>query len=187
MFKIKILFFCLMLNFCFANDKVLKSQGVSSDYIAIMNPNGNILVASNPKVGNLITAHTLLNSRKFGPARAWRLIEFPNNTFMLKNAKTNTCLSTNKNKALVHFPCNKNDLSQFWTLIPYDNKAVKIQNLFNKLCIRSIINNPLKDFDKINKILLTKCAIKGEFNLDQQWYITAPPFTARPLYRKGEK
>ncbi|MBM0636749.1 hypothetical protein LNU06_01020 [Campylobacter sp. VicNov18] len=177
----------MILNLAFASDKVLKSQGVFSDYITIMNPAGTILVVSNPTVGNLITGYTLLNSKNFGEARAWRLIEFPNNTVMFKNAKTNTCLSANRNKDLVHFACNVNDSSQFWTLIPYDNKAVKIQNLFTKLCIRSIINQPLKDFDKISRVLLTRCVLKGESNLDQQWYITAPPFSARPLYNKGEK
>ncbi|AJC94657.1 cytolethal distending toxin, subunit CdtA [Campylobacter volucris LMG 24379] len=165
---------------------VFESSGVTSDFVTIMNPAGTILVMSNLNPGNWIWGYTLLNSKNFGNARAWQLIEFPKNMVMIKNARTGTCLNAYKG-GVVHYTCDPSNQAQFWTLIPFDNKAVKIQNLATKLCLQSFIKDPLRDFDKVSQIFLTKCVKKGESNLDQQWYITAPPFTAKPLYRKGEK
>ncbi|EAJ1261024.1 cytolethal distending toxin subunit A [Campylobacter lari] len=170
----------------FSDVAVFESKGVKGDFVTIMNPAGSILVASNPNPGNWIWAYTLLNSKDFRNARAWQLIEFPNNNFMIKNSKTGTCLNA-YNGGVVHYPCDESNQAQFWTLIPYNNKAVKIQNLATKTCMRVIIKNPLKDFDTIRQVFLTKCAPKGQDNLDQQWYITAPAFNAKPLYLKGEK
>lgn len=161
---------------------VFENQAFVSDFITIINAGGAALTVWALAPGNWIWGYTLINSKSFGDARIWQLLEFPKDYVMIKNAKTNTCLNA-YGGGIVHYPCDQSNQAQFWKLIPMSNQAWQIQNLATGKCIQTPIGNPLGDFFKIFKIFLTECVKPGKSNLDQQWYIAAPTFTARPLYQ----
>lgn len=157
-----------------------ESRPVVSDFLTILGPSGAALTVWALAQGNWIWGYTLIDSKSFGDARVWQLLLYPNDFAMIKNAKTNTCLNAYGN-GIVHYPCDASNQAQMWKLNPMSNGAVQIENLAFKKCIQAPISNPLGDFHKVFSIFLTKCEQKQ--NLDQQWYLTSPPFTAKPLYR----
>ena len=161
-----------------------KTREIDSDFVTIMNPGGTILNIRYTNPGNWIWGYTLLNSKGF-KTRSWQLIELPRNIVMIKNDLTRTCLNAYRN-GIVHYPCDPNNQSQLWELIPMSNQAVQIKNVATKKCVQSPIVDPLRQFDQISSVNMVECVKPGQMNLDQQWYITTPPFTAKPLYRKGD-
>lgn len=154
---------------------------LSSDFMTILGPSGAALTVWALAQGNWIWGYTLLDSKSFGDARVWQLLLQPNDIVMIKNAKTLTCLNAYRN-GIVHYACDNTNQAQLWKLKPMDNGAVQIENLATKKCIQAPITNPLGDF-KVFSIFIKDCEEKD--NLDQQWYLTTPPFNAQPLYREG--
>ncbi|WP_407712403.1 RICIN domain-containing protein [Campylobacter coli] len=158
----------------FASNALYENTGMVSDFVTIMNPNGASLTiwALNP--GNWIWGYSLFASRPFGDTRAWQLIEFPNNTVMIKNAKTFTCLNAYRN-GIVHYPCDQTNFAQFWRLYPMTNGAYQIQNFATQQCIQTPVSNVMEEFNlSFYNIYLTDCLKEKEKNLDRQWYIGAP-------------
>ncbi|ECZ6120308.1 RICIN domain-containing protein [Campylobacter jejuni] len=167
----------------FNNVPVYENRGYFSDYITIMGPSGAALTVWALRPGNWIWGYTLYSSRPFGDANVWQLIEFPQNKVMIKNVKTLTCLNA-YGEGIVHYPCDQSNYAQFWTLLPMDNGAYQIQNLATKQCIQTPIHDVMKEFNlSYYKIFLTECVKSGEKNLDRQWYIAPPTYTARNPYR----
>lgn len=166
----------------FNDSAVFENRGFPSDFVTIMNPNGAALTVWALASGNWIWGYTLFNSKPFGDARVWQLIEFPNDMVMIKNAKTNTCLNA-YGAGIVHYPCDQSNHAQFWRLFPMSNGAFQIQNFATQQCIQTPITNVMTDFNfSFFNIYLTSCLKTGEKNLDRQWYITAPTFTAKSPY-----
>lgn len=166
----------------FSSNSVFENRGFASDFVTIMNPNGAALTVWALASGNWIWGYSLFASKPFGDARVWQLIEFPNDMVMIKNAKTNTCLNA-YGKGIVHYPCDQSNHAQFWRLFPMSNGAYQIQNFATQKCIQTPISNVMKDFNfSYFNIYLTDCLKRGEKNLDRQWYITAPTFTAETPY-----
>ncbi|EOB4992188.1 RICIN domain-containing protein [Campylobacter upsaliensis] len=162
---------------------ILGSSGdspLASDFMSILGPSGAALTVWALAQGNWIWGYTLLDSKSFGDARVWQLLIRPDNIVLIKNAKTLTCLNAYKN-GIVHFSCDASNPAQLWKLKPMDNGAVQIENVGTKKCIQAPIDNPLGDF-KVFSIFISECQNKQ--NLDQQWYLTTPPFKAQPLYRE---
>ena len=165
----------------FNDELVFRTKGFTTDFLVLMGAGGGALTVWALAPGNWIWGYTLIDSKTFGDARVWQLIEFPGDYVMIKNAKTNTCLNAYKN-GIVHYPCDASNHAQFWRFNPMANQAWQIQNLGNGKCIQAPIDNPVGDFHKVFSIFLTKCMPKGIQNLDQQWYIAPPPFRVKPPY-----
>ncbi|EAK1935986.1 cytolethal distending toxin subunit A [Campylobacter jejuni] len=166
----------------FNDVSVFENRGFPSDFITIMNPNGAALTVWALAPGNWIWGYNLINSKPFGDARVWQLIEFPNDFVMIKNAKTNTCLNAYAN-GIVHYPCDQSNHAQLWKLFPMSNGAFQIQNFATQKCIQTPVKNVMHEFNfSFYNIYLTDCVKKGERNLDRQWYITVPTFTAKTPY-----
>lgn len=162
---------------------IFENRPAVSDFLTILGPSGATLTVWALAQGNWIWGYTLIDSKGFGDARVWQLLLYPNDFAMIKNAKTNTCLNAYGN-GIVHYPCDASNHAQMWKLIPMSNTAVQIKNLGNGKCIQAPITNLYGDFHKVFKIFTVECAKKDNF--DQQWFLTTPPFTAKPLYRQGE-
>ncbi|EMS7184344.1 RICIN domain-containing protein [Campylobacter lari] len=166
----------------FTSSALYENSGIVSDFVIIMNPNGAALTVWALAPGNWIWGYSLFNSKSFGDARIWQLIEFPNNTVMIKNAKNLTCLNSYGN-GIVHYPCDQSNFAQFWRLYPMSNGAYQIQNFANQKCIQTPVNNVMKDFSaSYFNIYLADCLKSGEKNLDRQWNIGAPAFQTRSPY-----
>ncbi|AJC85290.1 cytolethal distending toxin, subunit CdtA [Campylobacter peloridis] len=171
----------------FNDAAVFENRGFPSDFVTIMGPNGAALTVWALAPGNWIWGYTLANSKPFGDARVWQLIELPDDTVMIKNAKTNTCLNAYGN-GIVHYPCDQSNYAQLWRLFPMDNGAFQIQNFATQKCIQTPITNVMTDFKfSFFNIFLAPCLKSGEKNLDRQWYISPPTFTAKTPYIKGIK
>ncbi|CAM4074045.1 RICIN domain-containing protein [Campylobacter armoricus] len=169
----------------FNDVSVFENRGFPSDFVTIMNPNGAALTVWALAAGNWIWGYTLFNSIPFGDARAWQLIEFPNNMVMIKNAKTNTCLNA-YGAGIVHYPCDQSNYAQFWSLFPMSNGSFQIQNFATQQCIQTPVVDVMRDFNtSFFNIYLTSCLKSGEKNLDRQWYITVPAFSANLPYGFG--
>ncbi|MCR6576833.1 RICIN domain-containing protein [Campylobacter insulaenigrae] len=162
---------------------VFANRGFVSDYMSIMSSAGPVLTVWALAPGNWIWGYTLINSKSFGDARVWQMIEFPLDFVMIKNAKTHTCLNAYRN-GVVHYPCDQSNQAQFWKMIPMSNQSFQFQNLQTKTCLKTTIGNPMGDFFKVFPILLGECVKPGDKNLDQQWFAAPPPFSARPVYRE---
>ncbi|EAJ6150496.1 MULTISPECIES: RICIN domain-containing protein [Campylobacter] len=166
----------------FSESSVFENRGFPSDFVTIMNPNGAALTVWALAAGNWIWGYNLYNSKPFGDARVWQLIEFPNDMVMIKNAKTNTCLNAYGN-GIVHYPCDQSNYAQFWKFFPMSNGSFQIQNFATQQCIQTPVKDVMHEFDfSFYNIYLTDCVKKGEKNLDRQWYITVPTFTAKTPY-----
>ncbi|EAK0436703.1 cytolethal distending toxin subunit A [Campylobacter lari] len=171
----------------FASNALYENSGIVSDFVTIMNPNGAALTVWALNPGNWIWGYNLFDSKPFGDARVWQLIEFPNNTVMIKNAKTLTCLNAYRN-GIVHYPCDQSNFAQFWRLYPMGNGAFQIQNFATQQCIQTPVTNVMEEFSfNYYSIYLAPCLKSKEKNLDRQWNISAPTFKARSPYApKGE-
>lgn len=171
----------------FASNALYENSGIVSDFVTIMNPNGAALTVWALNPGNWIWGYNLFDSKPFGDARVWQLIEFPNNTVMIKNAKTLTCLNAYGN-GIVHYPCDQSNFAQFWRLFPMSNGAFQIQNFATQQCIQTTVGNVMEEFSfNYYNIYLTPCLKSKEKNLDRQWTISAPTFKAKSPYApKGE-
>ncbi|EAK0445941.1 cytolethal distending toxin subunit A [Campylobacter lari] len=166
----------------FSESSVFENRGFPSDFVTIMNPNGSALTVWALNPGNWIWGYSLDNSKSFGDARVWQVIEFPANYIMLKNAKTNTCLNAYGN-GIVHYPCDQSNHAQFWKLLLMSNESFQIQNLATQKCIKTQLYNVMKDFEvDFFNIYLEDCLKPGEKNLDKQWNITTPAFISRFPY-----
>lgn len=171
-------------NGSFSQTSVFENRGFPSDFVTIMSPNGAVLTVWALNPGNWIWGYSLYNSRPFGDARVWQLIEFPDDMVMIKNAKTNTCLNAYGN-GIVHYPCDQSNYAQFWKLFPMNNGSFQIQNFATQKCIQNSIGDVMRDYRlSYFGIFLTNCLRSKEKNLDRQWYITAPAFTAKTPYMK---
>ncbi|EOG4127317.1 RICIN domain-containing protein [Campylobacter jejuni] len=161
--------------------------GLASDFVTIMNPNGAALTVWALNPGNWIWGYNLFDSKPFGNARVWQLIEFPNNTVMIKNSKTSTCLTAYGN-GIVHYPCDQGNFSQFWRFHPMSNGAYEIQNFATHKCIQTTVSNVMEEFNfNYYSIYLTSCLKSKEKNLDRQWNVSAPAFeTKSPYAYEGE-
>lgn len=162
------------------NNRVFSSNGVSGEYVGIMGAGGELVTVWALASGNWIWGYTHINSKPFGNARIWRIIEYPKNFVMFKNVRTGNCLTAYKN-GVIHYPCNEGNKSQFWELIPMSNQAMLIKNLANGKCLQSPIGNPLGDFFKVFSIFTTTCIGPNTPNLDQQWYLITPTFGAKAI------
>ncbi|MCV3453817.1 RICIN domain-containing protein [Campylobacter sp. FU_520] len=169
----------------FASNALYENSGIASDFVTIMNPNGAALTVWALNPGNWIWGYNLFDSKSFGDARVWQLIEFPNNKVMIKNAKTNTCLNAYGN-GIVHYPCDQSNFAQFWRLYPMSNGAYQIQNYATQQCIQTTVANVMEEFNfDYYSIYLTPCLKSKEKNLDRQWSISAPAFQTRSPYAEG--
>ncbi|MCV3553351.1 RICIN domain-containing protein [Campylobacter sp. CNRCH_2013_0898h] len=166
----------------FTSNALYENIGFVSDFVTIMNPNGAALTVWALNPGNWIWGYNLFDSKSFGDARVWQLIEFPNNTVMIKNAKTLTCLNAYGN-GIVHYPCDQTNFAQFWRLYPMSNGAYQIQNFATQQCIQTTVGNVMEEFYfGYYSIYLTPCLKSKEKNLDRQWSISAPAFQTRSPY-----
>ncbi|RKO64735.1 cytolethal distending toxin subunit A [Campylobacter sp. P255] len=172
----------LKANGSFNDASVFENRGFPSDFVTIMNPNGAALTVWALAPGNWIWGYSLFNSKSFGDARVWQLIEFPNDFVMIKNAKTNTCLNAYGN-GIVHYPCDQSNYAQFWKLFAMSNGSFQIQNFATQKCIQTPVKDVMREFNfSFYNIYLSDCVKHGEKNLDRQWYITVPTFTAKTPY-----
>lgn len=169
----------------FTSNALYENSSIASDFVTIMNPNGAALTVWALNPGNWIWGYNLFDSKPFGDARVWQLIEFPNNKVMIKNAKTNTCLNAYGN-GIVHYPCDQSNFAQYWGLFPMSNGAYQIQNYATQQCIQTTVGNVMEEFYfNYYSIYLTPCLKSKEKNLDRQWSISAPAFQTRSPYVEG--
>ncbi|MBZ7988096.1 RICIN domain-containing protein [Campylobacter canadensis] len=146
-----------------------------SDMVAIMSSNAGVLTiwATNP--GNWIWGYPARDSRPFKGARIWQIITLSDGSVMFKNYQHKTCISA-YNNGIIHLPCNEQSPSQKWTLIRFSNQAWQIKNVAKQSCLQT----PTFRHTIFYSIFLTKCA--SSKNLDQQWYITAPLISTKPIF-----
>lgn len=152
-----------------------------SDWFSLLSPGGAALTVWALAQGNWLWGYTLIDSIGFGGARVWRFQFFENNEVLLENGKTGTCANAYKN-GLIHMKCNPQNRFQRFKLIAMSNEAFMLKNVGMNKCVQAPIGNIFGDFHKVTSIFLTNCAAAA--NLDQQWYVVAPPFLVRPLYKR---
>lgn len=165
-------------------DKLLLAQAPNvpiSDWVSLLSPGGAALTVWALAQGNWLWGYTLIDSAGFGGARVWRFHFFPNDEVLIENGKTGTCVNAYKN-GVIHSACNEKNKYQRFKLIPMTNEAFMLKNVGMNKCLQTPIGNVFGDFHKVSSIFLSSCAAGA--NLDQQWYVVAPPFLVRPLYKK---
>ncbi|WP_086228832.1 hypothetical protein [Campylobacter sp. P0109] len=81
--------------------------GTPSAPLAIINPHGPALTVWALASGNWLWGYTLDNSREFGDARVWQIINLGDDIVLIKNLLTNTCIN-DEGRGITHRSCNRN-------------------------------------------------------------------------------
>lgn len=84
------------------------SLGSKSTPLTIINPmGGSAITVWALAPGNWLWGYTLDNSKEFGRARSWQVLNLGNDIALIINFLTNTCIN-DKGRGITHRSCNRN-------------------------------------------------------------------------------
>ena len=151
-----------------------------SDFFALMSPSGAVLTVWALAQGNWLWGYDLINSASFGDARIWRFRLLQNDEVLIENAKTLTCVNIYRG-GLVHMACDESNANQRFKLIPMSNEAVMLKSVGANTCIQAELPTFFSTAEMTVNIYNADCE---DSTYDEQWYIIAPPFGSKPLYKR---
>ena len=142
------------------------SLGSKSAPLTIINPKGGSAItvwALAP--GNWLWGYTLDNSKDFGAARTWQVINLGDDIVLISNFLTNTCIH-DEGSGITHRPCDTKNKSQQWHLSAMDNGAIQIKSSASSKCITTDLGS-LTQTGSYYSLAMRECNFKPNFN--QQW------------------
>lgn len=151
--------------------------GTPSAPLAIINPHGSALTVWALAEGNWIWGYTLDNSREFGDARVWQLINLGDDIALIKNLLTNTCIH-DEGRGITHRSCNRNSKNQQWQLLAMDTGGVQLRSSASKNCIRTDFAD-IAATGKFFSIIMEGCS--PSLTIGQQWIFIPEPTQTSPL------
>ena len=151
--------------------------GTPSAPLAIINPHGSALTVWALAEGNWIWGYTLDNSKDFGDARVWQLINLGGDIALIKNLKTNTCIY-DEGRGITHRACDRNSKNQQWQLLAMDTGAVQLRSSASKNCIRTDFAGVAAS-GRFFSIIMEGCS--PSLTIGQQWIFIPEPKETSPL------
>ncbi|KAB0610926.1 RICIN domain-containing protein [Campylobacter hyointestinalis] len=154
------------------------SLGSKSAPLTIINPKGGSAItvwALAP--GNWLWGYTLDNSKDFGAARSWQVINLGDDIVLISNFLTNTCIH-DEGSGITHRNCDINNKSQQWHLSAMDNGAIQIKSSASSKCITTDLGS-LTQTGSYYSLAMRECNFKPNFN--QQWVFIPEAAPTSPL------
>ena len=154
------------------------SLGSKSTPLTIINPKGGSAItvwALAP--GNWLWGYTLDNSKEFGRARSWQVLNLGDDIALIINFLTNTCIH-DEGGGITHRDCDINNKSQQWQLSAMDNGAIQIKSSASSKCITTDLGS-LTQTGSYYSLAMRECNFKPNFN--QQWVFIPEAAPTSPL------
>ena len=154
------------------------SLGSKSAPLTIINPKGGSEItvwALDP--GKWLWGYTLDNSKDFGAARTWQVINLGDDIVLISNFLTNTCIH-DEGSGITHRPCDTKNKSQQWHLSAMDNGAIQIKSSASSKCITTDLGS-LTQTGSYYSLAMRECNFKPNFN--QQWVFIPEAAPTSPL------
>ena len=152
--------------------------GSKSTPLTIINPKGGSAItvwALAP--GNWLWGYTLDNSKEFGRARSWQVLNLGDDIALIINFLTNTCIH-DEGGGITHRDCDINNKSQQWQLSAMDNGAIQIKSSASSKCITTDLGS-LTQTGSYYSLAMRECNFKPNFN--QQWVFIPEAAPTSPL------
>nr|WP_272893470.1 ricin-type beta-trefoil lectin domain protein [Campylobacter sp. P0187] len=127
--------------------------------------------------GNWLWGYTLDNSKEFGRARSWQVLNLGNDIALIINFLTNTCIH-DEGGGITHRDCDINNKSQQWQLSAMDNGAIQIKSSASNKCITTDLGS-LTQTGSYYSLAMRECNFKPNFN--QQWVFIPEAAPTSPL------
>ncbi|WP_096028776.1 RICIN domain-containing protein [Campylobacter lanienae] len=154
------------------------SLGSKSTPLTIINPmGGSAITVWALAPGNWLWGYTLDNSKEFGRARSWQVLNLGNDIALIINFLTNTCIH-DEGGGITHRNCDINNKSQQWQLSAMDNGAIQIKSSASNKCITTDLGS-LTQTGSYYSLAMRECNFKPNFN--QQWVFIPEAAPTSPL------
>ncbi|WP_086235602.1 RICIN domain-containing protein [Campylobacter devanensis] len=154
------------------------SLGSKSTPLTIINPmGGSAITVWALASGNWLWGYTLDNSKEFGRARSWQVLNLGNDIALIINFLTNTCIH-DEGGGITHRDCDINNKSQQWQLSAMDNGAIQIKSSASNKCITTDLGS-LTQTGSYYSLAMRECNFKPNFN--QQWVFIPEAAPTSPL------
>ena len=154
------------------------SLGSKSTPLTILNPmGGSAITVWALAPGNWLWGYTLDNSKEFGRARSWQVLNLGDDIALIINFLTNTCIH-DEGGGITHRDCDINNKSQQWQLSAMDNGATQIKSSASSKCITTDLGS-LTQTGSYYSLAMRECNFKPNFN--QQWVFIPEAAPTSPL------
>lgn len=154
------------------------SPSSKSTPLTIINPmGGSAITVWALAPGNWLWGYTLDNSKEFGRARSWQVLNLGNDIALIINFLTNTCIH-DEGSGITHRNCDINNKSQQWQLFAMDNGAIQIKSSASNKCITTDLGS-LTQTGSFYSLAMRECNFKPNFN--QQWVFIPEAAPTSPL------
>ena len=154
------------------------SLGSKSTPLTIINPmGGSAITVWALASGNWLWGYTLDNSKEFGRARSWQVLNLGDDIALIINFLTNTCIH-DEGGGITHRDCDINNKSQQWQLSAMDNGAIQIKSSASSKCITTDLGS-LTQTGSYYSLAMRECNFKPNFN--QQWVFIPEAAPTSPL------
>lgn len=154
------------------------SLGSKSTPLTIINPmGGSAIIVWALASGNWLWGYTLDNSKEFGRARSWQVLNLGDDIALIINFLTNTCIH-DEGDGITHRNCDINNKSQQWQLSAMDNGAIQIKSSASSKCITTDLGS-LTQTGSYYSLAMRECNFKPNFN--QQWVFIPEAAPTSPL------
>ena len=154
------------------------SLGSKSAPLTIINPKGGSAITVWALAsGNWLWGYTLDNSKEFGRARSWQVLNLGDDIALIINFLTNTCIH-DEGGGITHRDCDINNKSQQWQLSAMDNGAIQIKSSASSKCITTDLGS-LTQTGSYYSLAMRECNFKPNFN--QQWVFIPEAAPTSPL------
>ena len=154
------------------------SLGSKSTPLTIINPKGGSAITVWALAsGNWLWGYTLDNSKEFGRARSWQVLNLGDDIALIINFLTNTCIH-DEGGGITHRDCDINNKSQQWQLSAMDNGAIQMKSSASSKCITTDLGS-LTQTGSYYSLAMRECNFKPNFN--QQWVFIPEAAPTSPL------
>ena len=154
------------------------SLGSKSTPLTIINPmGGSAITVWALASGNWRWGYTLDNSKEFGRARSWQVLNLGDDIALIINFLTNTCIH-DEGGGITHRDCDINNKSQQWQLSAMDNGDIQIKSSASSKCITTDLGS-LTQTGSYYSLAMRECNFKPNFN--QQWVFIPEAAPTSPL------
>ena len=154
------------------------SLGSKSTPLTIINPKGGSAITVWALAsGNWLWGYTLDNSKEFGRARSWQVLNLGDDIALIINFLTNTCIH-DEGGGITHRDCDINKKSQQWHISAMDNGAIQIKSSASSKCITTDLGS-LTQTGSYYSLAMRECNFKPNFN--QQWVFIPEAAPTSPL------
>ena len=154
------------------------SLGSKSTPLTIINPmGGSAITVWALAPGNWLWGYTLDNSKEFGRARSWQVLNLGDDIALIINFLTNTCIH-DEGGGITHRDCDINNKSQQWQLSAMDNGAIQIKSSASSKCITTDLGS-LTQTGSFYSLAMRECNFNPNFN--QQWVFIPEAAPTSPL------